>query len=225
MFIFEVDEGLKVATLDVSGQMLADFNLAFMSKGKNTIKDTSNVFEYPIDGYQVGKWLKLGPSIKLDVELALDLSDGGIEVGYAVSWPNIDIKLDLLNPSQNSHSGFTPTKTPNFDFTFSKNYKASAALPLSLDFSIDILGGKFTIEAKVVDKPQINAKADLNIYKPKDIDAQPEGAVLCGGVMLSEGFQNAIYAEVKFVSFVNAFKSRTVDLGTYLTRSSSTCLG
>ncbi|KAF3155092.1 hypothetical protein TWF225_005161 [Orbilia oligospora] len=98
------------------------------SKDKNvtTVNKNGEVFvtgvEKPVGVLPITPFLILGifsfgPQLKLDIGVDVELeAEGKILMGIRADWPSIDAKVDFVDKSKSSASGFKPDVTPVFEF-------------------------------------------------------------------------------------------------------------
>lgn len=87
---------------------------------------------------------------------------GQFHAGVNISWPNLDLLIDVLDPGNSYATGFTP----QFDKTFKVEGELTASaffgFLISATFGIDIFNGLFDLFVDLKDKSSIEFGATFN---------------------------------------------------------------
>src|SRR5204863_3113715 len=98
----------------------------------------------------------IGPYIALDLTVKLYLgAKGQIEAGFTLGFPTPEFSIDLADLSKSTASGWTPDFTPIFNAKGNLTLAAAFAMPLSINFGIDVLKGKFEKDVMLSESPTV----------------------------------------------------------------------
>jgi hypothetical protein len=204
---FRLVDGITAATLSVNGNLVAALNLGvngFAVWDKDLAK--LRLLTVGLPGFEIPGIVTIGPEITLDVKLHVSTTaEGQLYAGGTMSLPNFAASVDFINHSKSKATGWTP----QFQYTLSAygflQAEASLGFPLGITFGVDILKGKYKLEAGVVDTPALVATASysgsFSVTDGTCAIAQGKGDGLtnedsdCEGIKWSVGLNNKVELE------------------------------
>lgn len=91
----------------------------------------------------------VGPFIGVQLQASFGVeASGQLLVGAGAEWPNIDITLDLKNPSDSSATGLAPNFLHKAEAQGELEITAGLGLPVELGIGLKLIGG-YAFEATV----------------------------------------------------------------------------
>ncbi|MCJ1399629.1 hypothetical protein MMC11_002831 [Xylographa trunciseda] len=122
----------------------------------------------------------------VSLNTALNLAIEGsaqVLIGGTLTIAKGSITLDLINPSKNSFSGFSPSFVPVAKAQGTISVTADLGLPLKLEFGLDILNGSFKKSVPLVGTPSCFITASVATDSS------------CNGIDFELGIQKRIYLD------------------------------
>ncbi|GIZ49731.1 hypothetical protein CKM354_001275800 [Cercospora kikuchii] len=149
----------------------------------------------------------VGPFIGVQLQASFGVeASGQLLVGAGAEWPNIDITLDLKNPSDSSATGLAPNFLHKAEAQGELEITAGLGLPVELGIGLKLIGGyAFEATAGIVDTPSINFEGTFEISASVldngTIEHDINGG--CYGIAWNVFFQNDIDFRLTATGFDN----------------------
>lgn len=158
---FKLVEGFTSALLSINGDLKASIGLGVDAYAIYTFDQLSRrLITLGVPGFSIPNIFTIGPEVTLDLSPTVTISsEGQLFVGATLDLPNFSAQVDLVNVhgSSTKSTGWTPHYSWAFDAYGTITATASLALPLGIAFGLDALGGKYTLQAALIDTPSVNA--------------------------------------------------------------------
>ena len=167
--------GLTRGTISIEGNMYAGAYLGInaFAQWEKTIKKPLLVKGLP--GWEIPKIISLGPRLILEAMATINIeAQGQIYTGASLTWPKFEATLDFVDKSKSTKSGWTPIVDKAFEIHGSLEATAALGLPVTVNFGIDILSGRWSKGVNLTDIPAVTAHAELTI------DYDLEGGLVVG---------------------------------------------
>ncbi|KAI5258101.1 hypothetical protein E4T42_00655 [Aureobasidium subglaciale] len=190
---------------------------AFAAYEKNVDK---NLLNKGLPSLSIPGVAVIGPKLTVAINSNLKVQAAGqMLVGASMNWPSINAKLDLLDKSKSTQSGFTPDITKKFDAFGDVTASASLSLPVTFFFGVDIMNGAYTKGVSLVDVPAVSASAELAIAASYGTGAANSvtSSTGCFGIKYGIDLSNDLSVHLLDVS--------TFTLNSYKKNLGSGCLG
>jgi hypothetical protein len=156
---FRLIEGVSAATMSVNGDLKASLGLALEAYTSYTATLASErVGSVGLPGFSIPNIITIGPELTLDMTATVSASaDGQLYAAGSLNMPSFSANIDFIHGSNSHSSGWTPQYTWNVGAYGTITATASLGIPFGLALGVDILKGKFSLQAAVVDTPELNA--------------------------------------------------------------------
>ena len=104
--------------------------------------------------------------------------------GIHFSLPNFTQTIDFIHPEKSVSRGWTPRVSRVFNATGTLKATAYLGLPLGVSVGIDILDGKYSLQAGLVDTPSVDLTASYTASYSNDNGAitASSGSDTCNGI-------------------------------------------
>lgn len=158
---FRLIEGVSAATMSVNGNLKASLGIALDAFAEYTATlGSKRIVAEGLPGFSIPNIITIGPEITLDILATVTVSaDGQLFAGGSLNMPSFSSYVDFLHNSNSHSSGWTPQYTWNVGAYGTVSAEATLGVPFGLALGVDILSGKYELQAAVVDTPEINVVA------------------------------------------------------------------
>jgi hypothetical protein len=156
--------GVLGGTVEINGNLKAGLNLGLDAQG-GVFKD--NIFKKQLlaiglTPYQIPGVIVVGPMLKVDIDADIDVkSKGQLLAGLDLSWSNLDMYIDIMQPWKSQAAGFQPTLEKQFKVTGQLSAGGSLGIPLSATFGINLLNGLFDLSVGLQERPSVGFDANF----------------------------------------------------------------
>jgi hypothetical protein len=156
---FRLLEGVSAATMTVAGNLEASLGLALNGFASYTATpETQRIAAVGLPGFSIPNILTVGPELTLDMTATIKVTaDGQLFAGASLNMPDFVSYVDFIHSGNSHSSGWTPHYTWDVGAYGTITAEASLGLPFGLAIGFDILGGRYTEQAAIVDTPELNA--------------------------------------------------------------------
>jgi hypothetical protein len=156
---FRLIEGVSAATISVNGDLKASLGLALDAYASYSATLASQrVSAIGLPGFSIPNIITIGPELTLDMTATVSVSaDGQLYAGGSLNMPSFSANVDFIHNSNSHSSGWTPQYTWNIGAYGTITAEATLGIPFGLALGVDILEGKFSLQAAIVDTPELNA--------------------------------------------------------------------
>ncbi|MCJ1430981.1 hypothetical protein MMC27_000331 [Xylographa pallens] len=182
---FSIAKGITTASLTINAaQTTVVIQFGISANGKISHEFNKQLFAVPLSPLTIPGIITLGPEVSLNTALNLAI-DGSAQVliGGTLTIAKGSTTLDVINPSQNSFTGFSSSFVPVAKAQGSISVTADLGLPVKLEFGLDVLNGLFKKSVALVDTPSCFITASVATDSS------------CNGIDFEFGIQNRIYLD------------------------------
>lgn len=156
--------GLTRGTIGITGNMYAGVYLGVNAFAKWEYEFHRDLLKVGLPGWSIPGIVTLGPQVILSVKATIGIeAEGQLITGASFTWPNFAATLDFVDRKKSSKSGWSPTVDSKFQAHGSLEASAALGLPVTVEFGIDILNGKYKSAIGLVDTPSIVASAEFSV--------------------------------------------------------------
>ena len=184
--------GVQKAQIAITGSITAEVHL-----GVNGFAEYDKTYSQPglftksITGWSIPGIVNMTPKLKLGLEADVTVNTlGQMLTGASLSWSAVSATLDLINTASSKQSGWVPDISRNVEFHGTIDGETSLSLPMTVEFAINILNGKFKRTASLTDTPTVSATADL--AASYNVDTGVSGGADCAGISWELGLENKV---------------------------------
>lgn len=155
----------------------------------------SRIASVGLRGFSIPKVVTVGPQITLDIAAGLEIQAQGQDIaGIHYSLPKFVQTINFVDKSKSRSSGWTPQLTKTFNASGSLTAEAWLGLPLGIVVGIDLLDGKYSLQAGIVDTPSVNLHATYSVSFDLSNGVQ-SGTDKCSGIDWYIDLENKIEAQ------------------------------
>ncbi|KAK5098664.1 hypothetical protein LTR24_001770 [Lithohypha guttulata] len=165
-----------------------------------TQKFEQQLFNVPLSPLCVAGVICVGPYLKLGADIELKANaEGQLLAGASITMHNAQASVDIAKFTA-SASGWQPEFNPIFQANGKIDLSADVGLPLAIVIGINVLNGKYTKEAAIVDRPGLVAKASVAVTAGLGDNGQVTGGAVatdgCTGIATSLELKNDVYISI-----------------------------
>ncbi|KAK6523327.1 hypothetical protein TWF281_001306 [Arthrobotrys megalospora] len=183
---FSLLRGIEAGSIDFEGNIKARFSVGIINNNTNLHipwpgAADYEVFNVGLPSLSIPNVLTIGPYIALDVVGTISIGATGlIRAGFELEIENPRFHADLKNISRSTASGWVPKFKPIFDMNGNLTLNAQLQTPISLNFGINILKGKFETSLSVSEAPTVKLSLTngfIGAANPKALDDPKTGLI------------------------------------------------
>ncbi|KAF3176297.1 hypothetical protein TWF225_008752 [Orbilia oligospora] len=158
---FSLTRGIQAGSIDFEGNIKARFSLGIVNNNRNINIPLAGDIKYELfniglPSLSIPNVLTIGPYIALDVVGTVSMGATGlIRAGFELEIEKPRFHADLKNLSRSTATGWVPKFRPIFSLDGNLTVNAELKTPLSLNFGINILKGKFETSLSVSEAPTV----------------------------------------------------------------------
>lgn len=183
---FSFNDGLKRGHLAAGAGFDSQIALGMKMERQDKLKQIKRqLYAKNLLNLEIPKMISVGPQISLSASLDLEFeAKAALVVGAKFEITQGDARIDLINPSQSSLTGFEPKFTPiyKFDGAHAK-ITLDVGFPIGLEFGIDLGNGKWKQTVSLSEVPIFEAVASI----PTDV---------CSGLDITVAIKNELVISV-----------------------------
>jgi len=127
---FSLTHGLTDGFVEMQGSMGFGIDLGIQALAPFNENYTEDFVTEGIPGFSIPDIIEIGPYVAMGYTIDLNISAlGQIRAGVDLQWPNVGLKLDFVDGSQSSATGWTPQTTWDFDARGQSSYSPINFVP------------------------------------------------------------------------------------------------
>ncbi|KAK6499167.1 hypothetical protein TWF481_011738 [Arthrobotrys musiformis] len=183
---FSLLRGIQAGSIDFEGNIKARFSVGIVNNNTNINVPwpgslNYEVFNVGLPSLSIPNVLTIGPYISLDVVGTISMGATGlIRAGFELEIENPRFHADLKNISRSTAAGWVPKFKPIFGLDGNLTINAQLQTPISLNFGINIMKGKFETSLSVSEAPTVKLSLTNGFdgaVNPKALDNPKIGLV------------------------------------------------
>ena len=161
----QLSSGVKDAQVTLAGNLHAGVELGaeFLAIYEHEI-GRRRLLEVGVPGFSIPKIITVGPEVTLDIAARLSIqAQGQVIAGFQYSLTGFEQTINFVDKARSRSVGWTPSVSHVFNAMGSISVTAELGLPVGIVVGVDLLGGKFSLAAGIVDTPSIDFTASYSI--------------------------------------------------------------
>ncbi|KAK6339975.1 hypothetical protein TWF718_009362 [Orbilia javanica] len=183
---FSLLQGIQAGSIDFEGNIKARFSVGIVNNNTNINIPYPKALKYEIfnvglPSLSIPNVLTIGPYISLDVVGTVSMGATGlIRAGFELEIEKPRFHADLKNISRSTATGWVPKFKPVFSLDGNLTVNAELTTPISLNFGINILNGKFETSLAVSEAPTVKLSLSngfVGAVNPKALDNPKIGLI------------------------------------------------
>ncbi|KAF3911034.1 hypothetical protein AA313_de0203173 [Arthrobotrys entomopaga] len=176
---FSLLKGIEEGSIDFEGNIKARVSLGIVNNNTNVQipwpgAANYEIFDYGLPDLSIPNIVTIGPYIALDVVGTVSIGATGlIRAGFEMEIERPTFHADLLNINKSTATGWEPKFSPIFEMNGNLTLNAQIQTPISLNFGIDILKGKFQTAVSLSEAPTLRLSLTngfVGAVNPKAVD-------------------------------------------------------
>lgn len=169
-------------------------------------REETELFSVPLTTFTIPGAFTLGPRITVSADYAFRAAAyGKLLVGAEYTLPPSTWKYDFMT-KQTSQTGWTSEFRPIFEADGEISLSAEVGLPVGIRFGLSALGNRFEASVGLVDRPSLQATAQLSARIGLNEDNRIEGAFTspngCKGISTGLSWRNELYVQAVMKKFL-----------------------
>jgi len=193
---YAIAKGFTKAQVNLDGNVQLSLTAAIILQQKQIQKSfEKKLITLPLSPFKIPGILSVGPQASFSIgAVAMAQASGGIQAGFTIGWTP-SVVIDLLNTKNSGSTGLVPTFSPIVKLNTDITATLSAYVIGSLSVGVDVLGGKWSLQAGIYEKGTLQAgltsQIDASVGKGGITSSST-----CLGATVSFEFINDIYVAV-----------------------------
>ncbi|KAK6352073.1 hypothetical protein TWF730_008905 [Orbilia blumenaviensis] len=183
---FSLLRGIEAGSIDFEGNIKARFSVGVINNNTNIHVPWPGALDYEIfnvglPSLSIPNVLTIGPYIAMDIVGTVSLGATGLfRAGFELEIESPRFHADLKNISRSTATGWTPKFKPLFEMNGNLTLNAQLQTPISLNFGINILKGKFETSIAISEAPTVKLSLTngfVGAMNPKALDNPKTGLI------------------------------------------------
>ncbi|KAF3940853.1 hypothetical protein ABW19_dt0206860 [Dactylella cylindrospora] len=186
---FSLLHGIEEGSIDFNGNLKAAFSLGIINTNTNVlvplpIPAEFQIFNVGLPSLSIPNVFTIGPYIALDIVGTLSVgATGKLRAGFELEFEKPSFHADLKDLSKSTASGWEPKFKPIVDFQGNFSINAQLQTPISLNFGINVLNGKFEKALSLQEAPTVK----LSLIQGANFTTNPDTGEIEGGFTNTTG--------------------------------------
>ncbi|EWC44378.1 hypothetical protein DRE_01204 [Drechslerella stenobrocha 248] len=186
---FSLLRGIEAGSIDFAGNLKAKVSVGIVNTNRNIqipwpASATYQVFNVGLPSLSIPNVLTVGPYIALDISGTVSVGATGlIRAGFELEIEKPRFHANIKDLSKSTATGWEPKFKPIFDLDGNVTISAELQTPISLNFGIDVLKGRFQTALSLSEAPSVKFSAS-NSFNGSANPAflhNPDTPLLAGG--------------------------------------------
>lgn len=152
---------VRTIGFDLGGNLFAQVNLGLIAKVgyPYTIEKDLFTAAIPGAGSKIGNFLIVGVAVTVSAAAEFAISaQGQVLAGTAAHWDDFNVRVNMINPFDNSQRGFSPRFEHKFEAAGEVSAKLGLGMPIELGVGVQIPPLQFKKQIGIVNTPKVEAE-------------------------------------------------------------------